>query len=170
MTNIVRGNFQSAYLGFYMFKGFERRGHMHWALGEIIRRSWRDLKLHHHPLVIDSSPVRPTIISSCLPQDLAGEDPQGCQNLRRCRCGDATLGRQPQKTFAHLGRAHRAWVAMTSREKPCSRCDAPKGRYGRASLPENKLSVNKPLPLHSAPLSGYDSYFRFLPRGRDAGN
>ena len=46
VTNIVRGNFQSAYLGFYMFKGFERRGYMHWALGEIIRRSWRDLKLH----------------------------------------------------------------------------------------------------------------------------
>ena len=46
VTNIVRGNFQSAYLGFYMFKGFEGRGYMNWALGEIIRRSWRDLKLH----------------------------------------------------------------------------------------------------------------------------
>ena len=46
VTNIVRGNFQSACLGFYMFQGFERRGYMHWALGEIIRRSWRDLKLH----------------------------------------------------------------------------------------------------------------------------
>ncbi|NJN00731.1 MAG: GNAT family N-acetyltransferase [Aquincola sp.] len=41
-----QGNFQSAYLGFYMFKGFERRGYMSWALGEIICRSWRDLKLH----------------------------------------------------------------------------------------------------------------------------
>jgi [ribosomal protein S5]-alanine N-acetyltransferase len=46
VTNIVRGSFQSAYLGFYMFKGFERRGYMTWALREIIRRSWRDLKLH----------------------------------------------------------------------------------------------------------------------------
>ena len=46
VTNIVRGNFQSAYIGFYMFKGFERRGYMNWALAEIIRRAWRDLKLH----------------------------------------------------------------------------------------------------------------------------
>ncbi|RVT47485.1 GNAT family N-acetyltransferase [Rubrivivax albus] len=46
ITNIVRGNFQSAYLGFYMFKGYERRGYMNWALGEMVRRSWQDLKLH----------------------------------------------------------------------------------------------------------------------------
>ena len=46
VTNIVRGNFQSAYLGFYMFTGFERRGYMAWALGEIARRAWSDLKLH----------------------------------------------------------------------------------------------------------------------------
>lgn len=46
VTNIVRGNFRSAYLGFYMFAGFERRGYMHWGLGEVVRRCWRDLKLH----------------------------------------------------------------------------------------------------------------------------
>lgn len=46
ITNIVRGSFQSAYLGFYMFQGFERRGYMKWALGTIIKRAWRDLKLH----------------------------------------------------------------------------------------------------------------------------
>lgn len=46
VTNIIRGDFQSAYLGFYMFKGFERRGYMSWALHEMIRCAWRDLKLH----------------------------------------------------------------------------------------------------------------------------
>ncbi len=46
VTNIIRGPFQSAYLGFYMFKGYERRGYMKWALGVIIKRAWKELKLH----------------------------------------------------------------------------------------------------------------------------
>jgi ribosomal-protein-alanine N-acetyltransferase len=46
ITNIVRGPFQSAYLGYYMFKGYERRGYMRWALGVIIQRAWKELKLH----------------------------------------------------------------------------------------------------------------------------
>lgn len=46
VTNIVRGPFLSAYLGFYMFKGYERRGYMKWALGVIIKRAWQELKLH----------------------------------------------------------------------------------------------------------------------------
>ena len=46
ITNIVRGPLQSAYLGYYMFAGHERRGCMSWALGEIIRRAWQELRLH----------------------------------------------------------------------------------------------------------------------------
>jgi len=46
ITNIVRGPFQSAYLGFYMFKGYERLGYMKWALGVIIKLAWKELKLH----------------------------------------------------------------------------------------------------------------------------
>ena len=46
ITNIVRGPFQSAYLGYYMFKGYARRGYMKWALGVIIQRAWKELKLH----------------------------------------------------------------------------------------------------------------------------
>ena len=46
ITNVVRGPFQSGYLGYYMFKGFERRGYMKWALGVIIQRAWKELKLH----------------------------------------------------------------------------------------------------------------------------
>ncbi len=47
ITNIVRGVFQSGYLGFYMFKGFERRGYMKWALDTIIeKKAWGELKLH----------------------------------------------------------------------------------------------------------------------------
>lgn len=46
ITSIVRGPFQSAYLGYYMFSGYERRGYMKWALGAIVKRAWRELKLH----------------------------------------------------------------------------------------------------------------------------
>jgi ribosomal-protein-alanine N-acetyltransferase len=46
ITNIVRGPFQSAYLGYYMFEGYQRRGYMKWALGVIVKRAWKELKLH----------------------------------------------------------------------------------------------------------------------------
>jgi [ribosomal protein S5]-alanine N-acetyltransferase len=46
ITNIVQGPFQSAYLGYYMFKGYERRGYMKWALGIVIQKAWKELKLH----------------------------------------------------------------------------------------------------------------------------
>ena len=46
ITSIVRGPFQSGYLGYYMFSGFERRGYMRRALQTIIKRAWRVHKLH----------------------------------------------------------------------------------------------------------------------------
>ncbi len=46
ITNIVRGVFQSGYLGYYMFEGHQRRGVMRWALGVVVRRAWAELKLH----------------------------------------------------------------------------------------------------------------------------
>ncbi|MBL0094010.1 MAG: GNAT family N-acetyltransferase [Piscinibacter sp.] len=46
ITNIVRGPLQSGYLGYYMFKGFEGRGYMKWALATIVKRAWEVHKLH----------------------------------------------------------------------------------------------------------------------------
>ena len=46
ITNIVRGPFQSGYLGYYMFSGYEGRGYMKWALGLILKKAWKELKLH----------------------------------------------------------------------------------------------------------------------------
>ena len=46
ITNIVRGPLQSGYLGYYMFSGYEGRGYMKWALGVILKRAWKELKLH----------------------------------------------------------------------------------------------------------------------------
>lgn len=46
ITNIVRGFFQSAYLGYYVFAGHERQGLMRAALGLAVRRAFTQLKLH----------------------------------------------------------------------------------------------------------------------------
>ena len=46
VSNIIRGFFQSAYLGYYAFAGHERQGLMHAALGLVVRTAFTDLKLH----------------------------------------------------------------------------------------------------------------------------
>ena len=46
ITNIVRGFFQSAYLGYYAFAGHERQGLMRAALVLAVRRAFTELKLH----------------------------------------------------------------------------------------------------------------------------
>ena len=46
ISNIVRGFFQSAYLGYYAFAGHERQGLMRAALGLTVRTAFTALKLH----------------------------------------------------------------------------------------------------------------------------
>lgn len=46
LTAIVRGAFRSAYLGYYAFAGFERRGLMHDGLARLLRRAFGPLGLH----------------------------------------------------------------------------------------------------------------------------
>lgn len=46
ITNIVRGAFQSAYLGYYVFTGHERQGLMRKGLGAVVRSAFQSLKLH----------------------------------------------------------------------------------------------------------------------------
>ena len=46
ITNIVRGNFRSAYLGYYAFAGHERQGLMRESLGLAVRMAFSELKLH----------------------------------------------------------------------------------------------------------------------------
>jgi ribosomal-protein-alanine N-acetyltransferase len=46
VTNVVRGVFRSAYLGYYAFAGHERQGHMKQALAQAIRKAFSELKLH----------------------------------------------------------------------------------------------------------------------------
>jgi [ribosomal protein S5]-alanine N-acetyltransferase len=46
ITNIIRGGFQSAYLGYYAFAGHERQGLMGQALRQTVRVAFSDLKLH----------------------------------------------------------------------------------------------------------------------------
>ena len=46
ITNIVRGCFQSAYLGYYAFAGHERQGLMGEGLQAVVKRAFGSLKLH----------------------------------------------------------------------------------------------------------------------------
>jgi [ribosomal protein S5]-alanine N-acetyltransferase len=46
VTNIVRGGFRSAYLGYYAFAGHERQGLMREGLELVVRAAFTQLKLH----------------------------------------------------------------------------------------------------------------------------
>lgn len=46
LSNIVRGPLQSAFLGYYVFAGFERQGLMRDGLALMLRHAFRTLQLH----------------------------------------------------------------------------------------------------------------------------
>jgi ribosomal-protein-alanine N-acetyltransferase len=46
ISEIVRGSFRSAYLGYYVFAGFERRGVMRAGLKAVVRHAFRFERLH----------------------------------------------------------------------------------------------------------------------------
>lgn len=46
ISNMVRGSFQSAFLGYYAFAGFEGRGLMREGLAACVRHAFRTLRLH----------------------------------------------------------------------------------------------------------------------------
>jgi [ribosomal protein S5]-alanine N-acetyltransferase len=46
VSEIVRGSFHSAYLGYYVFAGFERRGVMRAGLRAVVRHAFRTARLH----------------------------------------------------------------------------------------------------------------------------
>lgn len=46
LSEIVRGSFQSAYLGYYAFSPHDRQGHMTRGLRAALREAFRTLRLH----------------------------------------------------------------------------------------------------------------------------
>src|SRR5580765_3178701 len=46
ISEIVRGNFRSGYLGYYAFAGYERPGYMTAGLRAVVRHAFHVLKLH----------------------------------------------------------------------------------------------------------------------------
>jgi ribosomal-protein-alanine N-acetyltransferase len=46
VTNIVRGVFQSGYLGYYAFTGHERQGLMTLAMRQLVKKAFSELHLH----------------------------------------------------------------------------------------------------------------------------
>jgi ribosomal-protein-alanine N-acetyltransferase len=66
ISNIVRGLFQSAYLGYYAFDGFERQGLMREGLRAVVRHAFGRLKLHRLEANIQpgNAPSR-ALVKSC---------------------------------------------------------------------------------------------------------
>jgi ribosomal-protein-alanine N-acetyltransferase len=46
ISEIVRGSFESGYLGYYVFAGYERQGYMTEGLRAVVRHAFSVLKLH----------------------------------------------------------------------------------------------------------------------------
>ena len=46
VSEIVRGQFQNAYLGYYVFESFRRRGLMTAAVALVVTKAFRKLRLH----------------------------------------------------------------------------------------------------------------------------
>jgi ribosomal-protein-alanine N-acetyltransferase len=46
LSNVVRGLFQSGYLGYYVFAGHERQGYMKQGLKAVVRHAFKTLRLH----------------------------------------------------------------------------------------------------------------------------
>lgn len=66
LTNIVRGLFQSGYLGYYAFAGSERQGLMHQGLQAVVRHAFKSLKLHRLEANIQPGNVASiALVASC---------------------------------------------------------------------------------------------------------
>jgi len=46
LNEIVMGSFRSAYLGYYAFVPYERQGHTKQGLGLVLRKAFKELRLH----------------------------------------------------------------------------------------------------------------------------
>jgi len=66
VTNIVRGVFCSAYLGYYAFAGHERQGLMKEGLRLVVRHAFRQLRLHRLEANIQPDNLASTaLVRSC---------------------------------------------------------------------------------------------------------
>lgn len=66
LTNVVRGVFQSGYLGFYAFAGHQRQGLMKQGLRAVVSHAFKSLKLHRLEANIQPGNVASiALVSSC---------------------------------------------------------------------------------------------------------
>jgi ribosomal-protein-alanine N-acetyltransferase len=66
LTNIVRGLFQSGYLGYYAVAGNERQGLMGQGLQAVVRHAFKSLKLHRLEANIQPGNVASiALVASC---------------------------------------------------------------------------------------------------------
>ncbi|WP_298827188.1 GNAT family protein [uncultured Piscinibacter sp.] len=65
LSNIVRGSFQSGYLGYYAFAGHERQGHMRRGLRAVVRHAFKELKLHRLEANIQPGNAASIALAAC---------------------------------------------------------------------------------------------------------
>jgi ribosomal-protein-alanine N-acetyltransferase len=95
VSNIVLGNFHSAYLAYYAFAGFERQGLMAEGMRAVVRHAFGSMKLHRLE---------------------ANIQPQNAASRARARsCGFAKEGSSPR--YLKIGgrwRDHERWAILAS--------------------------------------------------------
>lgn len=76
ISNIVRGGFQSAYLGYYAFAGHERQGLMREGLKLLLRAAFGELKLHRLEANIQPGNSASILLASSCGFQLEGYSPR----------------------------------------------------------------------------------------------
>jgi ribosomal-protein-alanine N-acetyltransferase len=76
LNEVVRGPYQSAYLGYYAFRPFEGRGFMRAGLALAITRTFRELKLHRVEANIQPANTRSIALVKRLGFRLEGLSPR----------------------------------------------------------------------------------------------
>jgi ribosomal-protein-alanine N-acetyltransferase len=114
LTNVVRGTFQSGYLGYYAFAGHERRGLMKQALLQVVRHAFGTLGLHRLEANIQPANVASIGLVRACGFSREGYSPKYLKIAGRWRDHErwalvkgAKRSGQPPQEHTH-GRAHRS--------------------------------------------------------------
>jgi ribosomal-protein-alanine N-acetyltransferase len=76
INEIVRGNFRSGYLGYYVFVPHNRRGYMTTGLRTVVSRAFRQLRLHRLEANIQPDNEASRRLVKCLGFKLEGFSPR----------------------------------------------------------------------------------------------
>lgn len=101
VSQIFRGNFQNAYLGFYVFRSYAGKGYMTEALQQVLKVVFVEMKLHRVEANIQPSNVRSIALVKSL-----GFNPEGF-SPKYLKVGGRWLDHERWATIAEDWRARR---------------------------------------------------------------